>query len=234
MLKITDLETGYGESQVLFSVSMKVNEGELVSLVGANAAGKTTLINTISGINKAWTGKIEFCGEDITKISPEKRIEMGIIQCPEGRRLFPELTIEENLQMGAYSKRARKDYKKNLEKVYTMFPKLKERSTQLSGSLSGGEQQMVAIGRAIMANPKLLLLDEPSLGLAPIIVQQMFNIIKEISEENITILLVEQNVQKALSMAKDAYVIEGGHIVLNGTAEELLGNDDLRKAYLGI
>lgn len=234
MLKVTDLNLGYGESQVLFGVSLEVKEGEIVSLVGANAAGKTSLINGISGICKAWDGKVEFCGEDITAVSPEKRIELGIIQCPEGRRLFPQMTVEENLQMGSYSKRARKDYQKNREKVYTMFPKLKERQNQMAGLMSGGEQQMCAIGRAIMSNPKLLMLDEPSLGLAPIIVQQMFQIIKEINDERMTILLVEQNVQKALSMAKDAYVIEGGSIVLQGNAQALMGNDELRKAYLGI
>lgn len=234
MLKVTDLDMGYGESQVLFGVSMEVKKGEIVSLVGANAAGKTSLINGISGICKPWKGKIEYCGEDITNSSPEKRIELGLIQCPEGRRLFPQMTVEENLQMGAYSKRARGDYQKNREKVYEMFPKLKSREHQIAGSMSGGEQQMCAIGRAIMANPGLLMLDEPSLGLAPIIVQQMFQIIKQINDQQMTILLVEQNVQKALSMAENAYVIEGGSIVLKGKTEELMGNDDLRKAYLGI
>lgn len=234
MLKISNLEAGYGESQVLFGVSLEVQKGDIVSMVGSNAAGKTTLLDIVSGINKPWNGKIEFLGEDITRWSSEKRIEKGLIQCPEGRKLFPEMSVYENLLLGAYSKRARDTKEKNIKRVYEMFPRLFERRHQQAGCLSGGEQQMCAIGRAIMTRPELLILDEPSLGLAPIIVQQMFEIIKEINEEGVTIFLVEQNVNKALKIAKKGYVIESGEIVLHGTGHELLNNDNLRKAYLGV
>jgi len=234
MLKISDLEAGYGESQVLFGLSLEIRKGDIVSMVGSNAAGKTTLLNILSGINKPWSGKIEFLGEDITQWSSEKRIERGLIQCPEGRKLFPEMTVYENLLLGGYSKRAKGDKEANIKRVYEMFPRLYERRHQQAGSLSGGEQQMCAIGRSVMAKPELLILDEPSLGLAPIIVQQMFEIIQEINDEGVTIFLVEQNVNKALKVAKDAYVLESGEIVLRGTGQELLANDDLRKAYLGV
>lgn len=234
MLKITNLEVGYGESQVLFGVSLEVKKGDIVSMVGSNAAGKTTLLNVISGLHKPWSGKIEFLGKDITDISTEKRIEMGLIQCPEGRRLFPGMTVMENLLLGAYANRAKHNIQENLEKVNEMFPRLYERRYQLAGSLSGGEQQMCAIGRAIMTNPELLILDEPSLGLAPIIVQQMFEIIQDVNEKGVTIFLIEQNVNKALSLAKKGYVIESGEIAMEGTGQELLNNDDLRKAYLGV
>ncbi|QUI24309.1 ABC transporter ATP-binding protein [Vallitalea pronyensis] len=234
MLKISSLEAGYGESQVLFGITLHIEKGDIVSMVGSNAAGKTTLLNIISGINKSWRGKVEFLGQDITDITPEKRIEMGLIQCPEGRRLFPGMTVLENLLLGAYAHRAQHNMDENLEKAYHMFPRLYERRYQLAGSLSGGEQQMCAIGRAIMANPELLILDEPSLGLAPIIVQQMFEIIREINAKGVTIFLVEQNVNKALSLAKKGYVIESGEIVMEGTGQALLHNDDLRKAYLGV
>lgn len=234
MLKISNAEMGYGESQVLFDVSMEVNKKEIVSLLGSNAAGKTTLIKGVSGVNKLWKGKIEFEGVDITHYSPEQRVELGIIQCPEGRQLFPTMTVMDNLRMGAYSKRGRKDYDRNIEKVFSIFPKLEERATQLAGSMSGGEQQMCAIGRALMANPKLLILDEPSLGLAPIITQQVFNIIEKIREEDITILLVEQNVQKALKMSDRAYVLESGNIAMSGKGLELLADENLKKTYLGI
>ncbi len=191
-------------------------------------------MSILSGLNKPWGGKVEFLGEDITDWSSEKRIESGLIQCPEGRKLFPGMTVYENLLLGAYSKRAKHNKKENLEKVYEMFPRLYERRYQQAGSMSGGEQQMCAIGRATMTNPELLILDEPSLGLAPIIVQQMFEIIQEINEKGVTVFLVEQNVNKALSLAKEGYVIENGEIVLHGTGKELLMNDDLRKAYLGV
>lgn len=234
MLKISNLEAGYGESQVLFGVSLSIQRGDIVSMVGSNAAGKTTLLDIVSGINKPWKGTIEFLGKNITSWSSVQRIESGLIQCPEGRKLFPGMTVYENLLLGAYSKRS-KDYKEsNLKEVYEMFPRLYERRYQMAGTLSGGEQQMCAIGRSIMANPELLILDEPSLGLAPIIVQQMFEIIKEINERGVTIFLVEQNVNKALKIAKKGYVIESGEIVLQGTGQELLDNDDLRKAYLGV
>lgn len=234
MLKISDLEAGYGESQVLFGVCLEIQKGDIVSMVGSNAAGKTTLLNIISGINKPWGGRIEFLGEDITSLSSVKRIERGLIQCPEGRKLFPEMTVYENLLLGAYSKRSKHNKDQNIKRVYEMFPRLYERRYQQAGSLSGGEQQMCAIARSIMANPELLILDEPSLGLAPIIVQQMFEIIKEINDEGVTIFLVEQNVNKALQIAKEGYVIESGEIILHGSGEDLLKNDDLRKAYLGV
>ena len=234
MLKISNAEMGYGESQVIFGVSLEVHENEIVSLLGSNAAGKSTLIQGVSGINKLWGGTIEFEGQDITHVSPEKRVEMGIIQCPEGRQLFPTMTVLDNLRMGAYSKRGRKDFDKNLEKVFHIFPKLEERASQLAGSMSGGEQQMCAIGRALMANPKLLIFDEPSLGLAPIITQQVFNTIEQIKKENITILLVEQNVQKALKMSDRAYVLESGSIAMSGKGLELLADENLKKTYLGI
>lgn len=234
MLKVTDLVTGYGESQVLFDVSVHVKAGTVSALVGSNAAGKSTLINTISGINKAWRGKIEFMGQDITKASPRQRVEMGLIQCAEGRRLFPNISVYENILLGAYSKRAKGDKEKNLKKVLEMFPILAERKGQLAGSLSGGEQQMCAIARALMSNPELLILDEPSLGLAPIIVSQVFEIIKTIRDEGMTIFLVEQNVKQALSLAGDSYVLESGHITMTGTGSELLADESLRKAYLGI
>lgn len=234
MLKVTNLETGYGESQVLFGVSLQVNKGDIVSLVGSNAAGKTTLINSISGINNVWKGKVEFLGQDITNMPTDKRIEMGLIQCPEGRRLFPSMTVLENIQLGAYAKRGKKNFDKNKEIIFEMFPKLYERRFQLAGSLSGGEQQMCAIGRSIMTNPELLILDEPSLGLAPIIVQQVFEIIERINKEGVTILLIEQNVNKALSIAKKGYVLESGQIEIEGSGKELLQDDNLRKAYLGV
>ena len=234
MLKVTDLVTGYGESQVLFDVSVHVKAGTVSALVGSNAAGKSTLINTISGINKAWRGKIEFMGQDITKASPRQRVEMGLIQCAEGRRLFPNISVYENILLGAYSKRAKGDKEKNLKKVLEMFPILAERKGQMAGSLSGGEQQMCAIARALMSNPELLILDEPSLGLAPIIVSQVFEIIKTIRDEGMTIFLVEQNVKQALSLAGDSYVLESGHITMTGTGSELLADESLRKAYLGI
>ncbi len=234
MLKLANIEMGYGESQVLFNVNMKINQGEIVSLVGSNAAGKSTLISGLCGINKLWNGIIEFDGKDITKMTATERVELGIIQCPEGRKLFPQMTVAENLRMGSYSKRARADYKKNIEKVYEMFPRMKERESQMAGLMSGGEQQMCAIGRALMANPKLLILDEPSLGLAPIIVQQVFEIIEKVSKDNITILLVEQNVQKTLSIADRGYVMENGKIAMEGKGADLLKDDNLRKSYLGI
>jgi branched-chain amino acid transport system ATP-binding protein len=234
MLKISNLDAGYGESQVLFGVSLEIQKGDIVSMVGSNAAGKSTLLNVLSGINKPWAGKVEFLGEDITDLSSQKRIEKGLIQCPEGRKLFPDMTVYENLLLGAYSKRSKGKKEENIKRIYDMFPRLYERRHQHAGSLSGGEQQMCAIGRSIMATPELLVLDEPSLGLAPIIVQQMFEIIKEINDDGVTIFLVEQNVNKALKIAKKGYVIENGEIVLSGAGHDLLNNENLRKAYLGV
>lgn len=234
MLKVTNLQTGYGESTVLFGVSVEIAKGQVAGLVGSNAAGKTTLLNTISGLNKTWSGTIEFLGKDITNISAKDRVEMGLIQCPEGRRLFPNISVYENILLGSYPRRAKSNKAATLTRVLEMFPILAQRKNQPAGLLSGGEQQMCAIARALMASPELLILDEPSLGLAPIIVSQMFDIIRTISDEGVTVFLVEQNVKKALSIAKHAYVLENGHVVMHGEGDELLQNDDLRKAYLGI
>lgn len=234
MLTVTDLSTGYGESKVLYDISVKVPEKNIVSLVGSNAAGKTTLLNTISGINKVWNGKIEFLGEDITGYSPQKRVEMGLIQCAEGRHLFPNISVYENILLGAYPKRAKANRQKNINKVLEMFPILAQRKNQMAGLLSGGEQQMCAIARALMSEPELLMLDEPSLGLAPIIVHKVFDIIKDIINEGVTIFLVEQNVQKALSLASYGYVLENGNITMQDSGKGLLANNELRKAYLGI
>lgn len=234
MLTVTDLVTGYGENKVLFGVSVEIAQGEITGLVGSNAAGKTTLMHTISGVNKVWSGKIEFMGRDITSMSPQARTEMGLIQCPEGRRLFPSLNVYENLLIGAFSKRSKKNRDQALKKIYEMFPILHERRYQPAGLLSGGEQQMCAIGRALMGDPALLIMDEPSLGLAPIIVQKVFEIIEEINKGGVTIFLVEQNVRKALSLAARAYAMETGRITLQGTGQELLQDSNLRKTYLGI
>lgn len=237
MLQVTDLQAGYGESQVLFDVSIKVEEGQVVSLVGSNAAGKTTMLNAISGIIMPWKGKITFKGQDITTMPPHERVELGLIQTPEGRRLFPNMTVLENLMLGQYSKRARstgKNIKEKLEEIYQRFPRLYERRHQPAGQMSGGEQQMCAVGRSLMSEPSLLIFDEPSLGLAPIIVEQMFEIINEIRNDGVTILLIEQNVSKALKLADNAYVLEDGRIKLQGPGAELLANEELKAAYLGI
>jgi len=234
MLRVTDLSTGYGENKILFGVSVEINQGEIAGLVGSNAAGKTTLLHTISGVNKVWSGKIEFMGRDITKMSSQNRTEMGLIQCPEGRKLFPSLNVLENLLLGSYSKRSKKNKKKMMENVYEMFPILYERRYQPAGLLSGGEQQMCAIGRALMGDPELLIMDEPSLGLAPIIVQKVFEIIEQINRTGVTIFLVEQNVRKALSLSTHAYAMENGRITMHGAGQELLQDANLRKTYLGI
>ncbi len=234
MLRVTELTTGYGENKVLLGVSVEINQGEIAGLVGSNAAGKTTLLHTISGVNKVWAGKIEFMGQDITRMSPQYRTEMGLIHCPEGRKLFPTLNVLENLQIGAFSKRAKKNKDKTLKHVYEMFPILEERKYQPAGLLSGGEQQMCAIARALMSDPALLIMDEPSLGLAPIIVQKVFEIIEQINKDGVTIFLVEQNVRKALTLAANAYAMENGRITMHMTGQELLQNENLRKTYLGI
>ena len=234
MLRVTELTTGYGENKVLLGVSVEINQGEIAGLVGSNAAGKTTLLHTISGVNKVWAGKIEFMGQDITRMSPQHRTEMGLIHCPEGRKLFPTLNVLENLQIGAFSKRAKKNKDKTLKHVYEMFPILEERKYQPAGLLSGGEQQMCAIARALMSDPALLIMDEPSLGLAPIIVQKVFEIIEQINKDGVTIFLVEQNVRKALTLAANAYAMESGRITMHMKGHELLQNENLRKTYLGI
>ena len=233
LLKVDSICASYGSFQALHGVSLEVNEGEIVALLGSNGAGKSTTIKTISGQLTPTKGDILFNGSSIVKVPIHKRVEMGIVQVPEGRRVFPYLTIEDNIRAGSYNKAARKLREQNLEHVYSVFPKLYERRKQLAGSLSGGEQQMLAMGRALMSNPKLLMLDEPSMGLAPILVEQIFDIIRQLNEAGTTILLVEQNAQMALSVAHRAYVMETGKITLSGTGKELAESDQVRKAYLG-
>lgn len=234
MLKIKSLSAGYGDIQVLREVNFSMKKGETVALLGANASGKTTFINSISGLVRPIKGEIYFEGKKIDNLPAYKIAELGLIQICEGRRLFPLMTVEENLQLGAYIKRARPNLNKNIKMIYEMLPILHERRKQKAGSLSGGEQQMLAIGRGIMSNPKILILDEPSLGLAPIIIQKVFEIIKKIKEQNITILLIEQNVVKSLKIADRGYIMENGKIVLSGEASKLLADDKIRKAYMGI
>ena len=234
MLKIENLNTFYGDLQVLRDLSLHINEGEIISLVGSNAAGKSTLINTLSGILHAKSGTIDFLGKPITNLPPHKIVEMGLIQIPEGRRLFPEMTVLENLKLGMYLIADRKEEFKNIQEVFNIFPILKDRQSQIARTLSGGEQQMLAIARALVGNPKLLIFDEPSLGLAPKLVSQVFNTIKLINSQGITILLVEQNVIQALSLCNRGYVIENGRIVMEGLGKELLNISKIRKAYLGI
>jgi len=234
MLKIKSLSAGYGDIQVLREVNFSIKKGETVALLGANASGKTTFINSISGLVRPIKGEIYFEEKKISNLPVYKIAELGLIQVCEGRNLFPLMTVEENLQLGAYIEQARPDLNKNIKMVYEMLPILYERRKQKAGSLSGGEQQMLAIGRGLMSNPKILMFDEPSLGLAPIIVQKVFEIIKKIKEQNITILLVEQNVVKSLKIADRGYIMENGKIVLSGEANKLLNNDKIRKAYMGI
>ncbi len=234
MLKVNSINVGYGDVQVLWDVSFVVEQGELVALLGGNGAGKTTVLNTISGLLKPRSGSIEFMGSDITSIPGYKIADLGIAHVPEGRRLFPEMTVKENLEMGSLRKEARLKRKETLEWVFTLFPILKEKQNQPAGTLSGGQQQMLAIGRGLMSLPKLLMLDEPSLGLAPVLVQQVFEIVKDINKRGITVLLVEQNVMHALNMCTRAYVLENGRITLHGTGPELLNNSHIKEAYLGI
>ena len=232
ILKVSDLHVYYGNIHAIKGVSFEVNEGEIVTLIGANGAGKTTTMNTIAGLLKPRQGEIEFDGSSIVGVLAHKMVYKGMALCPEGRRVFLQLSVKENLDMGAYSRPAA-EIEESLEKVYAHFPRLKERSKQVAGTLSGGEQQMLAMGRALMSKPKLLMLDEPSMGLAPILVEEIFEIIKELNKAGTTILLVEQNARMALSIADRGYVISTGNISLTGTGQELLTNDDVRKAYLG-
>lgn len=234
MLKLKNINSFYGEVQVLKDVSMEVNQGEIVTVIGANAAGKSTMISCISKTIKSFTGEIEFEGSRIDNLRPDQVVERGLIQVPEGRLLFPKLTVRENLELGAYSKRSRGSRKERLEYVYSILPKMKERANQMAGSLSGGEAQMCAIGRGLMADPKLLMFDEPSLGLAPIVVLEIMELIKDIRKEGTTILLVEQNVRQSLKLADRAYVIENGRIIMEGNGKELLNSNEVKKAYLGI
>jgi len=233
MLEIKNLNVHYGVIHALKDVSLTVNKGEIVTLIGANGAGKTTTLRTISGLNKATSGEIFLEGKNITSISAPKRVEMNISQVPEGRRIFADMSVLENLEMGAYLRRDKAEIKKDIENVYELFPILGKRKKQMSGTLSGGEQQMLAMGRALMSRPKILLLDEPSMGLAPLLVREIFEIIKNINSTGTTILLVEQNAKMALSIAHRAYVIETGTIVMSGTGEELAKSDEIQKAYLG-
>lgn len=233
MLKVDDLSVHYGVIQAVKNVSFEVNEGEVVSLIGANGAGKTSILRTISGLVRPSGGKIEFLGQEIQKAPARKIVASGLSQVPEGRHVFSGLTVMENLEMGAFLHKDRDENQKNLKKVFDRFPRLEERKNQDAATLSGGEQQMLAMGRALMSKPKLLLLDEPSMGLAPIFIQEIFDIIQDIQKQGTTVLLIEQNAKKALSIADRGYVLETGKIVLSGTGQELLASDEVRKAYLG-
>lgn len=233
MLKVENLSVHYGMIQAVRDVSFEVNEGEVVSLIGANGAGKTTILRTLSGLVRPSSGRIEFLGQEIQKTPAQKIVASGLSQVPEGRHVFPGLTVMENLEMGAFLKTNREENQANLKKVFSRFPRLEERKNQDAATLSGGEQQMLAMGRALMSTPKLLLLDEPSMGLAPIFIQEIFDIIQDIQKQGTTVLLIEQNANKALSIANRGYVLETGKIVLSGTGQELLASDEVRKAYLG-
>jgi branched-chain amino acid transport system ATP-binding protein len=233
MLEIRDLKVAYGKVETLHGISLDVGDNQIVSIIGANGAGKSTLLNTISGIVKPKSGSIIFQRKPISP-KPHDIVRAGIVQIPEGRRIFPTLTVEENLIMGAFVVADRKIINKNLEKVYNLFPILSERRSQFGGTLSGGEQQMLAIGRGLMSEPKLLLLDEPSLGLAPIIVRDLFNLIQEINAQGITVLLVEQNARQALAIADASYILETGRVTMQGEGGELLENPAVKKAYLGV
>ena len=232
MLSVYNINVWYGAIHAIKNVSFEVNNGEIVALIGANGAGKSTTLKTLSGLLRSRSGSIKFMDQDIMHMSAEKIVEHGLVHVPEGRRIFQQMTVEENLDMGAYTQ-PRDTIAGNLERVYEHFPRLKERRRQIAGTLSGGEQQMLAMGRALMANPKLLMLDEPSMGLAPILVEQIFEIIQALHKAGTTILLVEQNAQAALSIATRGYVMETGTVTLTGSGQELLHNDDVRKAYLG-
>ena len=234
LLDIKDLKVSYGKIEAIKGITLNVSQGEIVTLVGANGAGKTTLLKTISGILKPSNGVIKFEGKDIQSIAPHDRVLAGLCQAPEGRGIFPGMTVLENLEMGKYSRPEwKKELQEDLDRVYTLFPRLKERQGQAGGTLSGGEQQMLSIGRALMARPRLLLLDEPSMGLAPMFIQQIFKIIREIQTQGVSILLVEQNAAQALSCANRAYIMETGTIVKEGSGKELLNDEAIKKAYLG-
>ena len=232
-LSVKDLEAGYGKVQVLFKVSLEVEKGTITALIGPNGAGKTTTLLSVMGVVKPWGGAVALNGADITKAPPHKKVELGVVLVPEGRRLFPNMTVEENLLMGAYVKRARRYVNDSLDYVYSLFPRLKERRKQKAGTLSGGEQQMLAIGRALMARPEVLLIDEPSAGLAPKVVAEVLEAFKRIKETS-TILLVEQNVSAALAVADYGYVLENGRVILSGPSGDLLENPHVKRAYLGV
>jgi branched-chain amino acid transport system ATP-binding protein len=234
MLEIRKLNFAYGDMKVLWDVDLDVKQGEIVTVVGANGAGKSTILRNVSRLVKASTGTLTFQGTDLLRLPSHKVVELGVVQVPEARRIFPEMTVVENLRMGSFVKSTRKDRERNMERAFALFPRLAERKGQLGGTMSGGEQQMLAIARGLMANPKLLLLDEPSLGLSPLLVKNIFEIIKEINQQGTTILLVEQNVYQSLRIAHRAYVIETGRVVLSGAGAELLDNEHVKKAFLGM
>ena len=233
MLKVTDLEVCYGVIRAIKGISFEVNKGEVVALIGANGAGKTTTLHTITGLIASKAGKIEFEGKDITRMPGHKIVSLGMAHVPEGRRVFADLTVLENLKLGAYTRKDKNEIAETLKKVYERFPRLEERKGQLAGTLSGGEQQMLAMGRALMSHPDIILMDEPSMGLSPIYVNEIFDIIQSISASGTTVLLVEQNAKKALSIADRAYVLETGTISLEGKADELMNDESVKKAYLG-
>ena len=232
MLEVKDLSVYYGVIQALKGISFEVNEGDVIALIGANGAGKTTNLHTITGLIPSKSGSITFEGKDITKVPGYKLVPMGIAHVPEGRRVFAQLSVLQNLKMGAYTRNDKQEIEDTLTKIYKRFPRLEERKNQLAGTLSGGEQQMLAMGRALMSHPRLIVMDEPSMGLSPIYVNEIFDIIKEINADGTTVLLVEQNAKKALSIANKAYVLETGKIVLKGDAKELMNDDSVKKAYL--
>ncbi len=234
MLEVRDIHTYYGNIQALRGVTLHIEAGEIVTLIGANGAGKTTTLMSISGVTPPKNGAITFLGQDVTRLSTERIVSLGITQVPEGRMIFPRLTVKENLLMGGYLRRDKAGVRADEEHVYELFPVLRERRTQMGGTLSGGEQQMLAIGRALLARPKLLLLDEPSLGLAPLVVENIFEIIQQINKDGVTVLLVEQNAQMALQIAHRGYVLETGRLTLEGPARDLLNDPKVRSAYLGL
>lgn len=233
MLKITDLQVNYGMIQAIKGISFTVGEGEIVALIGANGAGKTTTLHTVTGLVPAKSGSILFEGKELTKVPAHKIVSMGMSHVPEGRRIFQELTVYDNLLMGAFTRKDKSEMAESIKMIYKHFPRLEERKNQIAGTLSGGEQQMLAMGRALMSKPRIILLDEPSMGLSPLYVSEIFHIIEEINKMGTTVLLVEQNAKKALSIADRAYVLETGTIVLEGDAKELMQNDSVKKAYLG-
>ena len=233
MLEIRDLEVFYGMIQAIKGVSFEVNEGEVIALIGANGAGKTTILHTITGLLTPKKGQVIFEGQDITKVPAHKIVSLGMAHVPEGRRVFSHLSVYQNLKMGAYTRKDKDEIEKTLETVYKRFPRLEERKNQIAGTLSGGEQQMLAMGRALMSHPRIILMDEPSMGLSPILVNEIFDIIQSVSASGTTVLLVEQNAKKALSIADRAYVLETGNIVMSGDSTELMNDDSIKKAYLG-
>jgi branched-chain amino acid transport system ATP-binding protein len=234
LLELRDVSLFYNRIQALHGISIEVGQGEVVALIGANGAGKTTTMRAVSGLRPIASGQIRFDGDDISKLRPDLRVVRGLCQAPEGRGIFPGMTVQENLEMGAYTRRDRAGVASDLDRMFELFPRLSERRSQAAGTMSGGEQQMLAVGRALMSSPKLLLLDEPSMGLAPMLIQQIFTIIEEINQQGMTVLLVEQNAQQALKIAHRAYVLETGRIVNSGTGADLLHDPTVKEAYLGV